>query len=208
VPGEAGRRPFNGTAGRQCRSAGGKTCGRVRSSVDLDQQIGTWADDHEIPLDQPQKEFQMRKSFGFPRSAMLAAAVVLVTLASATTPSRAETGTIRVEFTKAGFIVGVGGGRGVLTFRGRNYPFTVSGMSLGATIGASTNRLTGRALGLRSPGDLAGTYTAIGAGAAVAAGAGGGQLQNTRNGVILQLSGAKVGVELSAALSGVQIAMQ
>ena len=47
----------------------------------------------------------------------------------------------------------------------------------------------------------------IGAGAAVAAGAGGVQLQNG-NGVILQLSGPKVGVELSAALGGVTISMR
>ena len=120
----------------------------------------------------------MRKSIGFPRLVMSAAAVALVTLTSVPTPSRAETGTVRVQFTKAGFIVGVGGGRGVLPFRGRQYPFTVSGMSLGATIGGSTSQLVGRALGLRSPGDIAGTYAAIGAGAAVAAGAGGVQLQN------------------------------
>jgi lipid-binding SYLF domain-containing protein len=85
-------------------------------------------------------------------------------MASLSTVSQAETGSIRVEFTKAGFIVGVGGGRGILTFRGRNYPFRVSGMSLGATIGASTNKLVGRALNMRAPGDLAGTYSAIGAG--------------------------------------------
>jgi lipid-binding SYLF domain-containing protein len=79
-------------------------------------------------------------------------------MASLSTVSQAETGSIRVEFTKAGFIVGVGGGRGILTFRGRDYPFRVSGMSLGATIGASTNKLVGRALNMRAPGDLAGTY--------------------------------------------------
>ena len=41
---------------------------------------------------------------------------------------------------------------------------------------------------------------------ALAAGAGGVQLQNA-NGVILQLSGPKVGVEFSAALAGVTITM-
>jgi len=47
----------------------------------------------------------------------------------------------------------------------------------------------------------------VGAGGALAAGAGGVQLQNG-NGVILQLSGPKVGVELSAALGGVTITMR
>jgi hypothetical protein len=135
------------------------------------------------------------------------AVLALFAWAGVATPAQAETGAVRVVFTKAGFVVGVGGGRGVLTFRGRNYPFRVSGMSLGATIGASTTKLTGRALNIRGPGDIAGTYSALGAGGALAAGAQGVQLQNA-NGVILQLSGAKVGVELSAALAGVNITME
>jgi len=122
-------------------------------------------------------------------------------------PALAEIGAVRVVFTKGGFIVGVGGGEGVLTFRGQNYPFTVSGMSVGFTIGASTTKLIGRALNIRSPGDIAGSYAAIGAGGALAAGAGGVQLQNEK-GVILQLHGAKVGVELSAAVGGVTIALR
>jgi hypothetical protein len=112
-----------------------------------------------------------------------------------------------VVFTKGGFIVGVGGGHGVLHFRGHNYRFTVSGMSVGFTIGASTTNLVGHALNLQSPADIQGTYNVIGAGGALAAGAGGVQLQNQR-GVVLQLAGGKVGVELSAAVGGVTIALQ
>jgi hypothetical protein len=123
------------------------------------------------------------------------------------TPTFAETGAVSVVFTKGGFIVGVGGGQGILVFRGKKYPFTVSGMSVGFTIGASTTKFVGRALNLRSPGDLAGSYAVAGAGGAVAAGAGGVQLQNG-NGVILQLSGPKVGAEVSAAVGGVTITMQ
>jgi hypothetical protein len=123
------------------------------------------------------------------------------------TAAQAETGAVRVVFTKGGFIVGVGGGRGVVMFRGHRYPFRVSGMSFGATIGASTTDLVGRALNMHSPGDIAGTYSAIGAGGALAAGAGGVQLQNEK-GVVLQLHGVKVGVELSAAVGGVQIVLE
>jgi len=83
----------------------------------------------------------------------------------------------------------------------------VSGMSVGFTIGASTSKFVGRALNLRGPGDLAGSYAAGGAGGALAAGAGGVQLQNA-NGVILQLSGPRVGLEASAAVGGVTITMQ
>jgi hypothetical protein len=138
---------------------------------------------------------------------MLIALLGFLVSASLATPSLAETGAVRVVFTKGGFIVGVGGGRGVLTFRGKHYPFTVSGMSVGFTIGASTTKFVGRALNLHSPGDLAGSYAAGGAGGALAAGAGGVQLQNA-NGVILQLSGPKIGAEVSAAVGGVTITMQ
>jgi hypothetical protein len=122
-------------------------------------------------------------------------------------PSQAETGTVRVVFTSGGFIIGVGGGQGVLTFRGHQYPFTASGMSFGATIGASTTELVGRARHLRSPSDLAGTYSAIGAGVAVAGGGAGVALQNAR-GVVLELQGVRVGLQLSAAVGGVTITMR
>jgi hypothetical protein len=123
------------------------------------------------------------------------------------TASRAETGQVAVVFTKGGFIVGVGGGEGVLMLRGKKYPFTVSGMSVGFTIGASTTKLVGRALNLRGPASLEGSYAVGGAGGAVAAGAGAVQLQNA-NGVILQLSGPKVGAEVSAAVGGVTIRLK
>jgi hypothetical protein len=134
-------------------------------------------------------------------------AVALVAALTMVDRAHAETGTVSVVFTKGGLIVGVGGGEGVLTLRGKRYPFTVSGMSVGATIGASTTRLTGRALNVSTPQSIEGGYSTLGAGGAVVAGGGGVQLQNA-NGVILQLSGPKVGAELSAALGGVTIRLK
>jgi len=137
--------------------------------------------------------------------AVLATSLAIV--AGFSTPSRAETGQVAVVFTKGGFIVGVGSGEGVLLLRGKKYPFTVSGMSVGFTIGASTTKLVGRALNLRGPASIEGSYAVGGAGGAIAAGAGAVQLQNA-NGVILQLSGPKVGAEVSAAVGGVTITMR
>ncbi|MGT2502144.1 hypothetical protein ACVOMS_17435 [Bradyrhizobium guangxiense] len=137
----------------------------------------------------------------------VAIAALVLGVASFSAPSRAETGSVAVVFTKGGFIVGVGGGEGVLHLRGKNYPFTVSGMSVGFTIGASTTKLVGRALNLRGPASIEGSYVVGGAGGAVAAGAGAVQLQNA-NGVILQLSGPKVGAEVSAAVGGVTIRLK
>jgi hypothetical protein len=134
-------------------------------------------------------------------------AALLAGVAGFSTPSRAETGQVAVLFTKGGFIVGVGGGEGVLVLRGKRYPFTVSGMSVGFTIGASTTKLVGRALNVNGPRSIEGGYAVLGAGGAFAAGAGGVQLQNA-NGVILQLSGPKVGAEVSAAVGGVTIRLK
>src|SRR5689334_11951001 len=103
-------------------------------------------------------------------------------------PSWAATGLVSVEIAKAGFIVGIGGGRGTLTFKGRTYPFKVGGLSFGATIGASKANLVGHAYNLHRPSDIAGTYSAVAAGAAVAGGASTIRLQNAR-GVVLELRG-------------------
>ena len=74
------------------------------------------------------------------RRSVVVALFGLLTSAAVATPASAEVGAVSVVFTKGGLIVGVGGGQGVLVFRGKRYPFTVSGMSVGFTIGASTTK--------------------------------------------------------------------
>jgi hypothetical protein len=142
----------------------------------------------------------------------LAALLGILWLAAISTALHAETGSVAVVFTKGGLILGVGRGEGVLTLRRRHYPFTVSGISLGGTIGASTTKLVGQAFNLRGPESIEGTYSAVGVGGALAGGAGSVRLRKSNgaitNDVILQLSGPKVGVELSAAVAGVSIRLK
>jgi lipid-binding SYLF domain-containing protein len=135
----------------------------------------------------------------------MALAVVAVSLGAAA-PSHAITATVRVTVAKAGLVVGGGAGRGILTFRHRNYPFTVQGLSVGLTAGASINRLFGRADYMNELGDFAGTYTVLGAGAALAGGVGGVQLRNAK-GVTISLQGAKAGLEVSANITKVVITL-
>ena len=100
------------------------------------------------------------------------AGFALFALVASATPSYAQaTGHLRVVFAKAGMIVGAGGGHGTLTYRGRDYPFTASGVSLGVTVGASAARLAGRADHLRQLSDFPGMYSAVGIGGALAGGA-------------------------------------
>lgn len=132
--------------------------------------------------------------------------MVLVASIGAVTPSLAVTGTVRVTVAKAGFIVGAGGGKGVLTFRHRNYPFTVQGLSLGLTAGASINKLVGRAEYINELSDFAGTYSVVGAGGALVGGIGGVQLRNDK-GVTITLQGPKGGIEVSANVTKVVITL-
>jgi hypothetical protein len=132
--------------------------------------------------------------------------MALVASGCVASPSYAISGSVRVTVVKAALVVGGGGGRGVLTFRHRNYPFTVQGLSLGVTAGASINRLVGRADYINELSDFSGTYSMVGAGAALVGGVGGVQLKNAK-GVIIALQGAKAGVEVSANISTVVITL-
>ena len=134
--------------------------------------------------------------------------MVAIALVGLPAPSYAQTGTGTVVFDvgKAGFIVGVGGGSGTLTFQGKTYPLRIGGVSVGM-IGISSADLVGRARNLRRASDIAGSYTAVGAGLAIAGGASTARLQNA-NGVVLEVKGTKVGFSASLDLSGLTISMQ
>jgi hypothetical protein len=121
-------------------------------------------------------------------------------------PSQADTGTVRVVFGTAGIIAAAGNGRGMLTFHGRTYPFEISGASVGATLALTVSELEGRALNLRTPGDLAGNYIAVGAGGALVGGMGVARLRNA-NGVVLSVRGPRLGAGLSISLARVTIRM-
>jgi hypothetical protein len=142
----------------------------------------------------------------------LAALLGILWLAVTSTALHAETGSVEIMFTKGGLILSVGRGEGVLTLRGTHYPFTVSGISVGGSIGVSTTKLVGKAFNLRGPESIAGTYGAVGAGGALAGGVGSVLLRSINGGientVSLRLSGPKVGVELSVAAAGVTIRLK
>ena len=137
---------------------------------------------------------------------ILAGALMMV---AASTESRAQTGTtgtVRIQIVKAGFIVGVGGGKGTLTFNGKSYPLSIGGVSVG-TIGVATVNLEGTARNLRTAADIAGTYGAASASVAIV---GGGKVATLKNekGVVLEVHGVQLGLEASLSLSGMTIALQ
>jgi hypothetical protein len=133
-------------------------------------------------------------------------AMVAVLNLGLVSPSRADDGTIRMRITKVGFIGGLGGGSGILTFKGRQYHLRIGGISAG-TIGISAMDLVGTAKNLRTASDIAGPYSVGSASLAVAGGAKVATLQNS-NGVVLQLQGKQVGFEASLSVSGLTISLK
>jgi hypothetical protein len=106
------------------------------------------------------------RSFGC-REAFLALIVVVVASVSSTT--HADSGTIRTSVLKGGWSVGDSGGSGTLPFRQR-YRLSIGGASAGHVFGASQAYLSGRVSNLSKPSDVEGVYGAGGVGAAVGSG--------------------------------------
>ncbi|WP_375307547.1 hypothetical protein WI560_07955 [Bradyrhizobium sp. A11] len=135
-------------------------------------------------------------------------AIVLLAVTVPAAPSLAQAaGHVRVKIVKAGLLVGGGAGTGVLSYRGRSYPFRVTGISLGITAGATAGRLEGWASGIRDVRDFAGTYSSVGGGGALVGGVGGVHLRND-NGVVMILQGPKAGLEMAANLSAIVISLK
>jgi hypothetical protein len=138
-------------------------------------------------------------------SRLVAIFVLALALAAPCTQSFAQAaGHVRARIVKAGLLVGGGAGSGVLTYRGKIYPFKITGMSFGITVGATVGRLDGWASGIRDVSDFAGTYSSVGGGFALVGGANGVQLRNEK-GVNMVLRGPKAGLELAANISAITI---
>ena len=141
--------------------------------------------------------------------AMKMAAVVVslaVMLLGAATPSQAQTtGTVRLHIVKVGFIIGVGGGNGVLFYNGHRYRLSV-GIGLGS-LGIAAVDLVGTASNMTSPGAIAGTYGGAGAGGSFVGGGQVATLQNG-NGVVLQLRGVQAGFQVSLGLGGMTLSLR
>jgi hypothetical protein len=140
------------------------------------------------------------------RSVMTAAVLALAAWTARVNPSRADTGTVHILFGASGVVVGVGDGKGTLTFHGKTYPFEISGASFGATLSQTVSEFEGQVRNLRAPGDLAGNYIAVGAGGAIVGGVGVARLRNGK-GVVLVVRGSKLGAGVSVNVARVTITM-
>ncbi|MCC7348042.1 MAG: hypothetical protein IT538_11645 [Variibacter sp.] len=133
----------------------------------------------------------------------LLAALALLSFASA---ARADSGTVRISFIKAGWVIGGSAGTGTLTFRGRTYRLSVGGLSYGLTFGGSQTELRGTVRNIRRPSDIEGVYGAAGAGATVIRGPQAILLTNQK-GALLELTGRQTGLMINVDLSGMALTL-
>jgi len=115
-------------------------------------------------------------------------------------------GTVTINETQFGLIVGGSTGGGTLTFRHKRYPFKLSGLSLGANVGASKMNAKGEVYDLKNVSQFPGTYTKLDATVALGGGTGGIRLKN-QNGVIMRLESRTKGLQLNLGVSGVTVTM-
>ena len=100
-----------------------------------------------------------------------------------------------VTMTQA-FVSGVGAGNGVLTFRGRSYPFTLTGSLIG--LGAiSTLQASGEVYKLRDVSQFSGAWIQGTGSLAITTKAIGELWLENRNGVVMRLSASQAGLTFS-----------
>jgi len=136
---------------------------------------------------------------------LLAAAALAVSVAA---PATAEepSGTIRIESTSVALGIGVTWGDGVLTYEGKEYRFSVSGLSV-VDLGVASVTATGEVYNLKSIDDFEGNYVSGQAGAALGGGAAIAEMTN-QNDVVIKLDSTQTGAKLTLAAEGVNIDLQ
>jgi hypothetical protein len=111
--------------------------------------------------------------------------------------------TLKVEGKSVAAGVGFSWGTGTLTYHGKDYPVSVSGLSVGA-VGVTSVTATGNVYNLSKLEDFDGNYTGTGAGATVGGGAAVLALRNS-NGVGIEMIAMTKGVSLAVASGGLAL---
>ena len=117
--------------------------------------------------------------------------------------------TLRVSGGSFALGIGVSWGSGTLTYKGKNYPVKVKGLSVGK-VGATSSSAYGEVFNMKHLQDFNGHYD-VGAKGMRGVTAGGGRTSTTMTnqaGVIVALSSAQKGVDVTATGGGVDMQLQ
>ena len=112
-----------------------------------------------------------------------------------------------ITFTGGAVAIGIGfqWGGGTLTYQGRQYPFSLNGLSV-VDVGVTRITGSGNVRNLRSIADFSGNYVSMAVGATVAGGGSVVSLRN-QNGVVIDGVTTTQGVRLTLAPGGVNITL-
>jgi hypothetical protein len=120
--------------------------------------------------------------------------------------ARKPSGRVTMESKSVAAGIGVSWGDGKLTFKGKEYPFTIDGLSV-VDWGISRVSAVGDVYNLTDVSKFAGTYAAAEAGFTLAGGAGGITMRNAE-GVIINVRSTSRGASLTLGPAGLRITMK
>jgi hypothetical protein len=116
-------------------------------------------------------------------------------------------GTVTIDETQFGFIIGGSVGGGVLTYKGKSHKFKIGGLSVGANIGVSKVAASGQVYDLTDISKFPGTYVKLDGNATLGGGVGGTVLKN-EHGVIMKLQSTQEGLQFNLSANGVQVKLE
>lgn len=136
----------------------------------------------------------------------LSAALLAATLTIAS-DKKSPNGTVAIDETQFALIVGGSTGDGTLMYQGDEHEFKLSGLSVGANVGAAKASAVGEVYDLKGLSAFPGTYTRFDASATLGGGVGALYLKN-ENGVVMKLTSRTQGLQLNVgSATGVKVTM-
>ena len=114
--------------------------------------------------------------------------------------------TLRLTVKSVAVGVGFSSGSGTLAYKGKEYPISVNGLSVGK-VGVSGSSATGKVYNLKTLADFDGHYVGAGAGMTVAGGRSRVEMKN-QNGVQVYLASASQGVDVTLGRGGVDMKLK
>jgi hypothetical protein len=137
---------------------------------------------------------------------VLVMALVLSGLAFAKEAAKKPDATLTLTEGQVALGIGWSWGKGVLSFKGKEYPFKVEGISVG-DVGITKAEATGKVYNLKKLEDFDGKYLSGAAAATLGLGAGATAMQNDK-GVVVHLLPKTKGVNLKLAGEGVKFTLE
>ena len=134
---------------------------------------------------------------------LLLVSTVIAGFAQAAVPADA---TIRLSGGAVAAGIGFSWGKGTLTYKGKDYPISVKGLSLGK-VGITGVTASGEVYHLKGLKDFDGNYTGVGAGITLAGGRSAITIKN-QNGVRVRLISTNKGVDVTVGAGGVDMRLK